>query len=338
MVKRSKFPKRCTLAFAVLLAALLSLTGCAAPSTSAPEQLPQTGVPAEKVEGVPAVPYVEEPAKQAIEQPGTQPEQPAEQSEQRERFEQLTVRFLDVGQGDAALITCADQSLLIDGGPSSASSKLYTILQDLGITHLDYIIATHPDADHCGGIAGALNAASCGTFYCSVTEHDTKTFQSIVRYLGTTPITVPRAGDSFAFGSATVSFVGPVTPTRDTNNGSLVCTLTYGDASFLFTGDAEAESESQMVASGADLDVDVLKVGHHGSDSSSTEQFLSKITPEYAVISVGKNSYGHPTDEALARLGAAGADILRTDELGTITFQTNGEALEVTASKGKVTS
>lgn len=318
-------------ACAVLFAALLfALPGCAAQTQSAPNALPDTGVPAQKVEGVPAVRYTgntEAPAEESADSAA----QPAESAET------LRVRFLDVGQGDAALITVGDESLLIDGGPPSASSKIHAVLQDLGITHLDHIIATHPDADHCGGIAGALHAVPCGTFYCSVTEHDTKTFDNIVKYLGDTPITVPKAGDSFVIGSAMVQFVGPVTPTRDTNNGSLVCRLTYGQTSFLFMGDAECESEVEMLAQGAALDADVLKVAHHGSDSSSSEPFVSAVSPEYAVISVGENSYGHPDASVISRLARSGAEVLRTDELGTITFETNGHDLEVFFEKGRVT-
>lgn len=330
MSGESNLKRRLAAAFALLLSALLlSLAGCSADTASqAPsQQLSETGIPAESVEGIPAVPFVEDAAEQSSEQPAEQP---------LAHQEQLTVRFLDVGQGDAALITCGGQSLLIDGGPSTASSKLYAVLTEFGITHLDYIIATHPDADHCGGIAGALNAASCGTFYCSVTDHDTKTFQSILKYLGATPVTVPQVGDRFSLGPATVQFLGPVTPTRDTNNGSLVCKILLGDTSFLFTGDAEQESEAAMLSSGAGLEADVLKVGHHGSASSSSQRFVTAVAPTYAVISVGKNSYGHPTDEVLTRLRSAGAEVLRTDELGTITFQTDGSALELTTAKGRV--
>lgn len=249
----------------------------------------------------------------------------------------LVVRFLDVGQGDSALVTFGGESLLIDGGPKNASQKLYAVLKDLDITHLDHVIATHPDEDHCGGLAGALEFATCGTFYCSVAEHDTDAFNDVAGRLHGTSITVPSVGDSFALGQATVQFVGPVAPTDDTNNGSLVCKLTYGSTSFLFTGDAEAGSETQMVDSGADLHADVLKVAHHGSNTSSSTRFLNAVIPQYAVISVGAdNSYGHPANDTLVRLQAAGATILRTDELGTITFQSDGEELNVTASAGRV--
>lgn len=314
-------------------ALLFALAGCASSSETVAPELAKTGTVAQKVEGTPAIPYDDAQDGAAADE-GVGAEGAA--SETHASSEELCVRFLDVGQGDCALITCAGESLLIDGGPSSASQKVYAVLKDLGITHLDAIIATHPDADHCGGISGALTLATCGTFYCSITSHDTKTFNSMAERLGSTPITVPKVGDAFSVGPATVQFTGPITPTSDTNNGSLVCKLSYGDVGFLFTGDAEASSEAQMMAAGADLDADVLKVGHHGSNSSSSARFLSAVSPEYAVISVGDNSYGHPTSDVLARLQAVGADILRTDELGTITFQTDGSAIEVSSSQGRV--
>lgn len=325
-----------TLRLALLLALALSLTGCTNAFSGCDDGLEygsggspavDQGVPAEKVAGIPAERYSgsgEDAFGTEVAQDSVLPDG------------ELRVRFLDVGQGDCALVTCDGEALLVDGGPSSASSKVYAVLNTLGISHLDYIVATHPDADHCGGIAGALNYADCGCFYCSVVEHDTKTFQNVIDYLGDTPVTVPRVGDSFALGDARVEFVGPVEPSRDSNDGSLVCLLTYGETSFLLTGDAESESEAAMVAAGTVADVDVLKVGHHGSDSSSSPGFLSTVLPEYAVISVGQNSYGHPDDEVLRRLQDAGAETLRTDELGAIVFESDGHGLTVWSTKGPV--
>lgn len=314
--------------------------GCSAAfeaSSSSATEAVGTSVPAEKLAGVPAERQAG--GQDGLPATGNGPDATGslDAGQPMAADETLLVRFLDVGQGDAALITCGGQSLLIDGGPSSASSMVYSVLDRLGVTHLDCIVATHPDADHCGGIAGALNYADCGRFYCSVTEHDTKTFKSIVKYLGATPITVPACGDAFALGGAEVRFVGPVSPTRDTNNGSLVCLLTYGDTRFLFTGDAEVESEQAMVSMGAELDADVLKVGHHGSDSSSCAAFIEAVSPDYAVISVGKNSYGHPVPEVVQRLQRSGATTLRTDELGTITIESDGTSLQVTSTKDLIT-
>lgn len=250
--------------------------------------------------------------------------------------ENLIVRFIDVGQGDAALITCDGESLLIDGGPVDASSKMYSVLRNLGIEKLDYVVVTHPDADHCGGISGALNYAECKTMYCSVKEYDTRTFKNVLKYLGNTSVTVPVAGDSFQLGGAVVEFVAPVVHTGDLNNDSLVCKIIYGHRSFIFTGDAGLGSEDVLIGSGADVDVDVLKVGHHGSDTATSQLFLNKVTPEYAVISVGSNNYGHPASDVLQRLAASDVQVLRTDELGTIIIETDGKGLAVSNTKGNI--
>lgn len=248
----------------------------------------------------------------------------------------LRVQFIDVGQGDCALLTCGDQSLLIDGGPREAAQKTYAILKDQGITHLDHVIATHPDEDHCGGMAGALHYATCGAFYCSVDHHDTETFNDVLASLQGAPVIVPSVGDEFMLDAAKVRFVGPAERTQDSNNGSLVCRVDFGETSFLFTGDAEAESEAQMMASGENLDVDVLKVGHHGSGSSSSSAFLERVTPKFAVVSVGANGYGHPDGNALARLVDSGAQVTRTDENGTVTFESDGTDITMSLTRGKV--
>ncbi len=247
---------------------------------------------------------------------------------------ELLVRFIDVGQGDCTLVSCNGHHLLIDGGPAKQSSKVYAILKTLGITSLDAIIATHSDADHIGGISGALNFADAGVCYCSVTEADTKTFNSIVKYLDQKgcPLKVPQVGDSFVLGCATVTFVGPARSFSDDNDTSLVCRIDFGETSFLLTGDAEEESESAMVYAHSDLKADVLKVSHHGSKNASTDVFLKTVAPTYAVISVGKNSYGHPADTTLERLANVGAEILRTDEIGSITFTSDGTTLTYESS------
>jgi competence protein ComEC len=252
----------------------------------------------------------------------------------------LKVRFIDVGQGDCILVTCNGQNMLIDGGQSTESSKVYSILKTLGITHLDYVIGSHPDADHIGATSGALSFATCGTFYCSTTESDTKTFANLTKKVAESgsSITVPKVGDSFYLGNALVTFIGPTQAFDDDNNNSLVCRLDFGSTSFLFTGDMESESEYALLSSGANVSADVIKVAHHGSKSSSTASFLSAVSPKYAVICVGQdNSYGHPTDAVLSRLSAVGAQILRTDQLGTITFVSDGTTLTQTATTGNVT-
>jgi competence protein ComEC len=250
----------------------------------------------------------------------------------------LKVRFIDVGQGDCVLVSADGHNMLIDGGKSKQSSKVYSILRDLGITYLDYVVASHPDADHIGATSGALQYASIGTFYCSTATSDTKTFAKLVSRVEAMDktVTIPANGDSFTLGSAVCTFVNPGVDLGSDNNDSLVLRLDYGQTSFLFTGDAESEEESAMLRSGANLDVDVLKVAHHGSSSSSTAAFLRAVSPTYAVISVGDNSYGHPTSKTLNALATAGAQALRTDELGTITFYSDGVNLTYTSTAGNV--
>jgi competence protein ComEC len=274
---------------------------------------------------------VADPEAEAAAEEGPQEPDPDESGAARPLDETLTVRFLDVGQGDAALISCGGQHLLIDGGPSDASQMIYAVLGNLGITRLDYIVLTHADSDHSGGVPAALQAATCGRFFCSVTTADNRAWASTVTRLDAqgVGIEVPCPGDTFFLGGATVTFLGPVTEALDSNNNSLVLRIDYGATSFLFTGDAEDAEESDLVYSGADLAADVLKVGHHGSKYSSTDSFLLRVSPTYAVVSVGENSYGHPTEEALSRLESCGAQVLRTDRGGTIVMDSDGVDIAV---------
>lgn len=249
-------------------------------------------------------------------------------SSSREQKDLLTVTFLDVGQGDAAVLQCGGQSMMIDGGKAKASSYIYSWLKKNQISHLDVMVATHTDADHIGGLSGALNYAKVGTAYCPVTSGTTKTFQSFVKYLKKQgkSITVPEAGDEFSLGSAQVRILGPTDPQAEGNNSSIVLKVTFGDTSFLFTGDAEREEEQELLESGYDLESTVLKVGHHGSDTSTSYLFLRTVNPQYAVISVGAdNTYGHPTEAVLSRLRDADVKTYRTDVQGTITAVSDGK-------------
>lgn len=249
-------------------------------------------------------------------------------SSSREQKDLLTVTFLDVGQGDAAVLQCGGQSMMIDGGKAKASSYIYSWLKKNQISHLDVMVATHTDADHIGGLSGALNYAKVGTAYCPVTSGTTKTFQSFVKYLKKQgkSITVPKAGDEFSLGGAQVRILGPTDPQAEGNNSSIVLKVTFGDTSFLFTGDAEREEEQELLESGYDLESTVLKVGHHGSDTSTSYLFLRTVNPQYAVISVGAdNTYGHPTEAVLSRLRDADVKTFRTDLQGTITAVSDGK-------------
>lgn len=248
----------------------------------------------------------------------------------------LTVTWLDVGQGDAAVIQCGGQTMLIDGGKPEKSSYIYAWLQQHGLSYLDVIVATHVDADHIGGLSGALNYASVGTAYCPVTTGTTETFQSFVKYLAQRgkQITVPTAGETFALGGAQVQILGPLHSAEDSNDNSIVLKVSFGATSFLFTGDAERAEEQDLLNAGVNLQSTVLKVGHHGSDTSTSYPFLRAVAPQYAVISVGTgNSYGHPTEAVLSRLRDAGVTTFRTDMQGEITAVSDGQTVNFSVAK-----
>lgn len=241
------------------------------------------------------------------------------------------ITFFDVGEGDSTLLKCDGQTMLIDGGLPESSSFLYSYLMQHGIDYLDYIVCTHAHEDHVGGLSGALNYARVGTVYAPVTEFDTRAFQSFVKYLEKQEkeITVPSAGDSFTLGSALVQIVGPVDmamAAENANNTSIVLRIVYGETSFLLTGDAETIEEESILDAGYDIRCDVLRVGHHGSYTSTSDAFLKAVSPDYCVISVGKdNAYGHPHDVVVDRIVESGAIIYRTDLDGYIACTSDGE-------------
>ena len=247
------------------------------------------------------------------------------------------IYYVDVGQADAAIITCDDMVLMIDGGNVEDSSLIYSMLQNaLGIDHIDYMIATHPHEDHIGGLSGALKACTVDVLYTPVTEYDTKAFNSMMdkAYAQGTVILSPQSGDTFYIGSAVAEILAPLKSYDTCNDMSIVVRVIYGDTRFLFTGDIEWEAEHDIVNAGIDLSADVLKVSHHGSSSSSSYVFLREVIPAYAIVSVGRNnSYGHPDEDTLSRLRNVGAMIMRTDESGMIECISDGNSIAILSNQ-----
>lgn len=248
---------------------------------------------------------------------------------------EMTVHFLDVGHGDCAIVLCDGETMVIDGGNSSQSQLIFAYLKELGVTRVDVVVATHPDNDHVGGLPAVLHAAEVGVVYTPVTEHSGSRFLKLMEAAEemNVPVRMLRAGDSFLLGDARVEVLWPQdTASSDENDWSIVLKVTYGGRSFLFCADAGVRVERQLVADGAALDVDVLKVSHHGSDTGTLMQFVLATSPEYAVIS-GNTRYDNPDDETVLKLLYGGAHLVHTLQNGHIVMTTDGEALHVTSER-----
>lgn len=245
----------------------------------------------------------------------------------------LTVSYIDVGQADSILIqTPGGKNVLIDAGNNGDATTIVTYLKNQKIIRLDYVIGTHSHEDHIGSLDTIIRTFDIGQIVMPKESSNTQTFRDLITAMsdkGLKPLEA-KAGVKLDLGSEIYAeLLAPNSSSyEDTNDYSAVLRLVYGKNSFLFTGDAETQSESEMLHLGSQLKVDVLKVGHHGSRTSSTQAFLKLVAPKYAIISVGKgNSYGHPTVDALARLSSVGATIYRTDESGTIVCESDGETI-----------
>lgn len=242
----------------------------------------------------------------------------------------MTVHFLDVGQGLSILVQSEGQTLLYDGGGRSASSFTVAYLERQGVAEIDYMISSHYDEDHVAGLIGCLNAFDVRQVIGADYEQDTKIYQSFMNAVEAEGLTVlhPAVGDSFDFGSGSFTVLAPASIGEEDNGNSVVIRLDNGENSFLFTGDANLDSEAAMCAAGLELSCDVLSVSHHGSATATGWDFLQAAVPEYAVVSCGAgNSYGHPHKDVCDRLEAMGIPLFRTDLQGTVTVTSDGTEL-----------
>jgi competence protein ComEC len=243
-----------------------------------------------------------------------------------ETLDDIKIHYIDVGQGDSELIQIDGKNILIDAGLSDKKALEY--LKSVGVAKLDYVIATHPHKDHIGSMDNVIDDFDVGIFYAPNVSTTTNADENMMNSLKSKNLkaTVPNAGDQITVGNASITFLAPNSDTyEDINNYSIVVKLKYGNNSFIFMGDAQDLSESEMLTKKLDVQADVLKVGQHGSDTSTSQEFLNKVNPKYAVISCGKDdSYQHPNQTTIEKLEAKNIEIFRTDLNGTIIATSNG--------------
>ncbi len=241
--------------------------------------------------------------------------------------DEMRVHFMEVGQGDSILIESPNgKTMLIDAGVKGAGQQVVSYLKELGVNKLDKVVATHPDADHIGGLIPVLHAIPIEQFYDSGKVHTSQTFEEMLMAIDekNIPYYVPKTGDFIEFDKdVTVKVLNANEHATDNNDASIVLKVVYGNVSFLLTGDAGIALEKEMMSN--DVTATVLKAGHHGSNTSSSEDFIRAVKPEVTILSYGEdNKYGHPHAEVVNRLQAIGSNIYATADLGTITVATNG--------------
>lgn len=242
----------------------------------------------------------------------------------------LEIYYLDVGQADSILIRHLDNNILIDAGNNADGKLLVDYFNSLGINHFDYVIGTHAHEDHIGGMDDIIDNFQIDHFYMPGVITTTKTFEDVLDSLDAKKIKfeTPQIDSIINLGDLKISILYVGDDKTDLNNTSIVLKLYYGDTSYLFTGDATSEVEKMII--NKDLKSDVLKVGHHGSQYSSSAKFIKEVSPKYSIISVGiNNDYGHPKDVVLNKLNRINSTIYRTDRDGTILLKSDGKGIVI---------
>ena len=248
-------------------------------------------------------------------------------------LDELVIHFIDVGQADSMLLIAGDTTVMIDGGNTPTSQDVLEYLQRFGVDQIDLMISTHPHGDHLGGLPTVLNAIPTDKIWCADSTYDTYLYQSFTQLVAQKnfDISHPEPGTVFQDDALIITVLGPLNTAdayTDLNDTSLVVMVQYGQRKFLFTGDMEAYAEAELVNAKVNLKADVLKVGHHGSYSSTSQTFLDKVDPDYGIICCGRNNeYGHPHDAPIGRLNRADVELYRTDLMGSVVLVTDGDTI-----------
>lgn len=249
----------------------------------------------------------------------------------------LVVHFIDVGQGDSILVQINNKNLLIDGGPKASAPKVINYLNKQNVKKLDYIVATHPHEDHIGSLSDIIKKFEIGILYSPKITTNTDTFENMIKSLRNKKqkITIAKQGEFLDLGNAEAKILSPnLDKYDDLNNYSVIIKLSYNKLNFLFMGDAEKLIETNLIKSNINLQSDIIKIAHHGSNSSSSAEFLNIVSPTYAVISCGKNNeYGHPHKDIINELNRRHINIYRTDRNGDIVFIFDGNNLKIKSNK-----
>lgn len=244
------------------------------------------------------------------------------------KSERMEVHFIDVGQGDATLISCDGHFMLIDAGDYSKGTAIQNYLQKQKVKKLDYLILTHPDSDHIGGAPVIISKFQIDKVFVSNYEKDNKTYLKLIQALDNKRLkcTTPEVGSQYSLGTAVITILAPNGKYDNPNDASIALLIQNGENTFLFTGDAGEDAEQDILKTGIDLSADVYKAGHHGSKTSTSQSFFEAVKPSCAVISCGEdNSYGHPHAQTLNTFRMNGVKVYRTDEAGTIIATSDGK-------------
>ncbi len=247
----------------------------------------------------------------------------------------LKVHFIDVGQADCILAQLpGGENMLVDAGNNDDGDRVVSYLRSAGVDKIDFLVGTHPHEDHIGGLDMVINNFDIGKVYMPKVNHTTKTYRDVLSAVKAKGLKITTAGagvEMFNNAGVDAIMLAPVNSGyEELNDYSAVIKLSYKNVKFLLTGDAEEISEKEILNAGYDVKADVLKVGHHGSRSSTSPAFLKAVSPQYAVISVGNdNDYGHPHRETLQKLKKANVKVFRTDQDGTMVFSTDGKKINL---------